>query len=704
MNTILLEYPVWFLAFCLIFGLVVSALTYWSPASRRPWSSTVNRVLALIRGLVAASIAFLLLGPFIRKEETRLEKPTVIIAVDNSQSMGLTMDSTDLEALSRSIEQSAEKIGQSLEVDLIRFGGSIDHETPDFSDKETDISGVMNYALEQYDPDLLGAMVLVSDGMYNRGYDPVYVSERISSPIFSVAIGDTTIRKDIAIKQVYHNAIAFLGDQFPIQADIEAFNTRGNRATISLYEIVNGKSNRIDSETIDIDSDHYFESVDFLVEAKRAGIAQYVVRVSGVENEWSDINNRKSAYVEIIDARQRVAIIGDSPHPDIAAIKQALDTRKNYEIEIMYASAGDLAAGQNTIPTNYDLVILHNLPSTQYNMTSILQQLNNRNVPRWFITGSKTETRVLNKKQDILGISGNGRNTNNVLGNLKSGFNLFTLDNEWMNGLENYPPLQSPFAQYQAAPNTSVLMNQQIGSVETDFPLFIFSRDQKPRTAITTAEGLWRWRIHNYTRYESHEQFDEFIAKIVQYIGVQDDKRKFRLQTAQNVYDENEKIVFDAQLYNDSYELISEPDVSLTVRSADKDEYTYTMEPSELGYRLNIGTLPIGQYTATARSEWNGEKYASSTRFSIRPLELELYRSQADHPLLKELAIRTKGQLLYPDQISQLAERVLDNPTVKPVAFQETQTRKLLDNPLWLALIIALLAAEWITRRYHGSY
>ena len=64
----------------------------------------------------------------------------------------------------------------------------------------------------------------------------------------------------------------------------------------------------------------------------------------------------------------------------------------------------------------------------------------------------------------------------------------------------------------------------------------------------------------------------------------------------------------------------------------------------------------------------------------------------------------TGGSLFYPDQVDQLVSLLNNNDTVKPIAFQELKTRKMLDNPLWLALIIVLLAAEWIIRRYFGSY
>jgi len=591
-----------------------------------------------------------------------------------------------------------------VQLDVVTFGAETSTESATFSKEETDLSQVLNYARENYNPELLSAIILASDGMYNRGYDPQYIANSIAAPIYTIAVGDTIMKKDLAIKSMYHNAIAFLGDQFPIEVDIEAFNARGTQVKAVLYKRASGQSIRIAEQSINITDDVFFTTADFLVEADNPGITQYVVQLTTLDGEWSTINNRKSAYVEVIDARQKIAIIAAAPHPDIAAIKQALSTIKNYEVEVLYAKQDDVASGPRNIANTHDFFILHNIPSKKYPLKELIKTINVKKSPQWYITGTQTDLNALNDIQDVVAVSGIGPSVNNVLARNASSFNLFKMDNDFLGSLRKYPPVQSPFGQYQASPDAAVLLSQQIGSLETDYPLIAFNKGKSPRIGVMTATGLWRWRIHNYKESGEHTAFDDMIAQIMQYVGVKDDKRQFRLASSENVYNENQRILLDAQLFNDSYEMINDSEVTVKITDEDNKAFNYTMVADELGYRLDVGTLPVGNYSARATTSWNGERFTASTRFSIRPIELEKYRSQADHNVLRDMSRITGGSLFYPDQVDQLVSLLNNNDTVKPIAFQELKTRKMLDNPLWLALIIVLLAAEWIIRRYFGSY
>ena len=37
--------------------------------------------------------------------------------------------------------------------------------------------------------------------------------------------------------------------------------------------------------------------------------------------------------MEVLDARQKILLLFDGPHPDISVIKQAIESNKNYEVK-----------------------------------------------------------------------------------------------------------------------------------------------------------------------------------------------------------------------------------------------------------------------------------------------------------------------------------------------------------------------------------
>ena len=81
---------------------------------------------------------------------------------------------------------------------------------------------------------------------------------------------------------------------------------------------------------------------------------------TNLENEVSFENNRADFYIDIIDSRQKILILANAPHPDIAVLKQSISLNKNFDLKIEYAN-------QRVSNLNdYNLVILHQLPSSKF--------------------------------------------------------------------------------------------------------------------------------------------------------------------------------------------------------------------------------------------------------------------------------------------------------------------------------------------------
>ena len=74
----------WFILLCLMAGGIYAFVLY---QNKKTFSSLHNRILAIIRGLLVSLLAFLLLNPLLRNIKSSIEKPTVVLAVDNSSSM-----------------------------------------------------------------------------------------------------------------------------------------------------------------------------------------------------------------------------------------------------------------------------------------------------------------------------------------------------------------------------------------------------------------------------------------------------------------------------------------------------------------------------------------------------------------------------------------------------------------------------------------
>src|SRR5690606_26694911 len=163
-------------------------------------------------------------------------------------------------------------------------------------------------------------------------------------------------------------------------------------------------------------------------------------------------------------------------------------------------------------------------------------------------------------------------------------------------------------------------------------------------------------------------------------------------------------IQFQAELYNDNYELINTPEVNMRIRNEAGEDFDFVFTPSGEAYALRIGRFPEGNYSFVATTELNGVDHRYEGRFIVQPVQLETLTSAADHGLLRELAARHQGEVFRPGQLSALADRILTNENIKPVVYSTTQTRPLI-HLKWLCLaLIGILGIEWFLRRYFGGY
>ena len=190
---------------------------------------------------------------------------------------------------------------------------------------------------------------------------------------------------------------------------------------------------------------------------------------------------------------------------------------------------------------------------------------------------------------------------------------------------------------------------------------------------------------------------------MVQYLALKTDKSRFRVNIDPLVR-ENEKVEFDAELYNDSYELVNQPDVRLTITDHEKKTYPFIMGRTSHAYHLDAGNFPPGEYTYIAKTDFGGKQFSKSGSFSVIELNVESLNLQADHNLLNKLATDHGGRMVYPREISQLVDMIKKRDDIRPVIFSQTNYEELI-SLFWLFLaIIILLSAEWFIRKRWGSY
>ena len=692
---LILEYPTWFLLLAALAGVLAGFGLYWKNQSIAHWSAPLKYGLQILRTLSVFLIIVLLLGPLLKSVDQQSEKPVVILGIDNSASLVLTKDSSSVkEGFQAQLDGLISKISEKYEVSPFLFGGSVSEGSQlTFNEAKTDLSGLLTELDDRFVGRNVGATVIIGDGIVNRGANPDYHKRRISGPLYTIALGDTSLQRDQLIAKVDHNQYAYLGNKFPVEVHVEAFQMDGRESELDVT--VNGRS--VHKVKIPITGNEFRKKVSVELSAAELGVLRISSSLRVLEGELSTQNNRKDVFVEVLDGRQRVLILAASPHPDVAAIRKAVQGNQNYEVEA-------LVAGQGSFEVNdFDLVILHQIPQKSRVGEEDLKKILESNIPIWSIVGMQSDLARLAGLNFGVTISSNGNSSNETLPIIDPKFPLFTIDAGIPRLMSSVPPLITHFGDYTVSASSRALMSQRVGSVKTEDPLWIFSEQSGRKYSVLLGTGLWRWRMRDYQENTSHVLFDQLVSKTVQFMAAKTDKSLFRVSVP-NTIAEDDALTVEAELYNESYELVNEPDVNFKVRRSDGTEYPFVMSRTELAYRLNAGSFDEGDYTYSARTSFNGTSFEKSGSFRVAALRLESARTQADHGLLFRLAEKNAGKMMTSDQMDELANEILGREDIRNVIYERTWFKDVIDLKWLFAILIALLGAEWFLRKRNGAY
>lgn len=688
-------YSLWLAPLCAALGVLCAWLLYRGSAEQRGWGRGLVWTLGAARALAIALLAFFLLEPMVRVWEREVRKPVVVIAHDGSASLLAAGDTAALrDTYGPALEKLAADLGDRFDVRGFSYGGEVRDGIAFTQDQgHTDIDALFRAVRDRFAGPDLGAVIVDGDGIYNRGRDPRLVAERLGVPVYTIALGDTTVRPDLILKNVEHNRITYLGNEFPLLVRVAADHLAGRRSVLT----VKLGDRTVGEREVVVSRDPFITEVPLLIKATDPGLQRYSVALRPVEGEANATNNRLDIYIDVLDDRQRILLLAAAPHPDVAAVRGALDRLEGYVTEVAYAAtyAGDVAEN--------DLVVLVQLPGVRGAVQPVLQRILQRNIPTLVLHGQQTDVRQLAALDPGVAISNVQRSFTEAQAGFNKDFTLFTLEPEDARAIERFPPLQVPFGQYDAARSAVSLFQQRVGVVRTAYPLIAFDQQGERRTAIVCGEGLWRWRLADQQQNGSTARFDRLVQKMATFLALKADRSRFRVQHAPE-FAENEPVTLTAELYNKSYEPVNTPEAAVVLKDEDGRDYAYSFSRNGNGYRLEAGVLAPGRYTWKATTSLDGEPLTAAGELLVKPMVAERMSTVADHRLWADIAARTNGLAVGPGELATLADSLTVRKELVARSYAHASFNDLINLKALFFIVLGLLVLEWVLRRRNGAY
>lgn len=690
-------YPFYYVIICFFIALIYSLSLYFKNSKNKQFSKSIIYFLFSLRFSLVLVLCLLLLEPVINSSSEKIEKPILVFAQDNSESILLGSDSVFyLNNYQDSINKLKSELALKYDVKTINFGSKVKKgSTLSFKDKYTNFDQLLTNIKGRYFGRNLASIVIASDGIFNVGAHPVYKDYGLDNVIVhALSLGDTLVRKDNSIQKIRHNKKVKIGNKFPVELQLLSKSFKGARFNVQL--IHDGKV--IDEKSLSVDQKLQVFNIPFTINAQKEGVNKYEFKIDQLEGEITYRNNSSVFYIDVIKETLKVLVIASTPHPDIAALKGSLNNKIGRDLEIV------LFSDFNGNILDYDLLILHRLYNNNSNkLFKLIEKAKMANISILHFSGNTLNQSYFNKMKTGVQLAKiNG--SYNVSCEVNPGFNSFIIDSEMAEMFSNYPPLDIPFSSdYKSSSNSDIIIYQKINGVLTNYPLIQFLSSNSHKQCTILGEGIWRWRFNEYLENGNSKLFDSFFSKLIQYLLSSDKKDRFIVDLEQE-FKENDPIKIYSKLYNDNYELVNSVNVQFelfkdSIKILEKKFNSY-----DNGYSLTLNQLGPGNYTYKASSELGKNSYHKKGSFIVKELKLEYIKTNTDFQFLKQLSSKYNGNLFTTSELNNLASNLLNNDDVVEIIHIDSKNDEIIKWKLLFLLITLFLILEWFIRKFSGGY
>lgn len=697
----------------LLFGALSAALSYMMYRKLEGISRPRQVFLGMLRG-VSLFLLFLamtnLVTDFIRFD---FKKRDMFLLVDDSKSMSLSDGAVSRPVVVSSIFGSAgfRDLQKYFQVTPVVFGGTVLHtsalDSLRFDQPATNIESAIAQVSKRSSNGRTAFALLVTDGDYNAGGNPIGAVRDLPFPVYTVGVGDSTVPKDVIVKRVIPAPAIYAGKKSVVRAIIGSNGFGGVLVTAHLLE----DGREIDSKNVTLPRSGDVE-VSFNYTPATVGTHVLRVYVPPFSGEFSRRNNSASATAEVQKGKYSILLVAGEPATDVAFLRRNIEGSGDFDLRVLIQKTGGSFYEKNApgiLTGKYDAVVLYDFPNSQSEgaMNDITRMLNETGVPYAYFAGPEFSP---NK---VIGLS--------RLPFVATGFEPgeFQVGVSLMNGVAIpisvqpvytlleansvlFPPLYYQRIQCRPSAGSIQIASPVINGVRVDTPVFLI--DPAERTAAFLAYGIWRLELMSPLSGLRGDFLQDFLTALMRTLISGGRQKLLSVHTDKNVYDPSEPVNFNALLVGQNGSPVDRAGVDVTVR----DEHGRTASDIQLsstgdgGYAGSTSGLGEGKYNFVARAT-SGSTFlgADSGTVVVEPLNTEFVQTAMNAPLLRQVASVSGGTFMTPSRFEK--EGIDIKPAWRePIKLADNRRFELLSSLPILGLVFLLLAAEWTMRKIWG--
>ncbi len=709
----------WLLLLLLIFSAIGFSLwayrTTLPPVSRRK-----KAVLVSLRSVTLVLLVLLVAEPMLRISRTFFRQPVIALMADNSLSMTLTDASGSREQQLRAI--FADDAWDRLSSDgLVRRYGiapvfsSVQPESLALRGASTDLAAALS-ALLSRDAEPVRAVILLSDGNYNIGANPLSVAERFPAPIFTVGIGDSTEQKDVVVSKITGNAIAYIDASVPVDATLKISGAAGASVRVLLLE--DGREVDRTAVTVSSSADAAEYPVRFVYVPKAEGVRKISVRAVPLTGEATEKNNTRSFAMKVLKNKMRIVAVAGAPGPDAAAVMQTLLGDKNCDPALFYQTGSGELRAERTAATlaaavaGADCIVLVGFPTQQTtipHLQTILAAARSKDLPLLFISGRTVDLEKLKLLEPVLPftVAGARIDEQQVMAAIPASqqSNLLMSAGETAAGWEKLPPIFSSISVFKAKPEAAVLATMRIQGVTLSVPLIVTRTVGAQKSFAVLGYGIARWKLLAGASSETASFFTSWFTAATRWLAVRDEDKRLRVEPGKEIFSQGEPAALLGQAYSETYDPLDNAELTVeAIEQASKQKFSTTLAGVGSGrYEGTFLNLAEGEYEYTGTASLSGHPFATVRgRFSVGEQSLEFTDTKLNTTLMRQIASLSGGAYASGAEYRSLIDRMKAGGMLAPEEETGVSEVDMWSLPLLFALILLSAGTEWFLRKRSG--
>lgn len=703
--------------------------------------------LIALRLAALALLIFCLLEPALSVTTVISQKSSVLLLLDNSQSMAIADGSGGRRRVDEMVswlgnEAQANSIlarlQQNFRVEVRQFSSAVvplqEAKQLQAEGTSTNLAQALEYAGRQAQLGTLSGVVLVSDGAASAGADPLQAARALLAakvPLFTVGVG-TKISNDVQIAKVDAARSVLENATVEVNALIQTRGYAGRQVELELRE----GDTVIKRQPLVLQERSTRATLQF--SPAQPGFARYRVSLPKLPGELVAANNQKSF---LIDSRNRLArvLYVEELHPwEYKFIARAVEGDPSLQLTSLLKTGTDkflrlglrhgseLAGGfpkSRSELFGYHAVVLGSMPASFFSAEQLqllavfvaergggFMMLGGRHS---FGQGEYQRTPVA----ELLPVelppfsAADGRA---IAPQLQEEFRftptaeyltmpLLQLDADPVKNAqiwEKLPLLQGYNPLGAAKPGATVLAVHPLHRAESPRILLAAQRVGRGRTAVLATSSTWRWQMRLDHRDQTHERF---WRQLLHWLSLQSPD-PVTVELDRESYSPGEDLTLHIEVRDSAYVPVEEASVAVKITAPGGQVVTLNA-----GAELAAGGAKYAaRYQATQEGLYSVEILAyhragqflgkAETAFFVEPSQAELANADLQAALLQRLAEITGGRYFPLDQSQDLPDAI----TVARSSFAKLTEHDIWDAPIFFLLIVALLAGEWFIRRARG--